>query len=287
MDTREDRAFASLSVMPTPVSRTGGATPAAPAATTTPVALKNDRFVADPQLKKVLSGELKLGAGSRGDGLKKVQQSLSDMGFAVAKSADGAYGPQTKKAITNFQVNASKAFPKVKVTGELDAETLKALDKLAPKSGQLGQNGNIPTPFFNGKPVRVVVVKDEHRTFVFDKNGKLERIFQNAVGASATSTDEGLKVVASKLGQAESYALGDQLWGGHVFGPRILNLSWADGRSSGEELHGTSAPTQLGEDVSHGCVRHSNPDIILMTQMINNGDKVAVVGSFNDKRLKR
>jgi lipoprotein-anchoring transpeptidase ErfK/SrfK len=248
--------------------------------------LLNERFAGDGQLGGVLGGGAALGVGAKGDGVKKFQQAMSDMGFAQPGSADGAFGPQTKKAVRNFQVNASKLFPDVKPTGTIDAATLRALDQLAMPPGQLGQTKNVPVPFYDGKPVRVVVLKDEHRTFLFDKNGKLESIFQNAVGATATSTDEGLKKVTTKLDERASVDLGKRLWGGPVFGPRILDLSWSDGRRSGEELHGTSAPKQLGEDVSHGCVRHSNTDILKLYDALSVGDGVAIVGGLKDPHLR-
>jgi peptidoglycan hydrolase-like protein with peptidoglycan-binding domain len=227
-----------------------------------------------------------LATGVRSDAVKKLQQAFADMGFAVQGSADGAYGPQTQKAVRNFQVNASKMFPQVRVTGTIDAATLKALDALAPAAGQRGQTGNLPAPMYDGKPVRVVVLKDEHRTVLYDKAGKVQGIFLNAVGKTASQTDSGLKVVSTKLGEAECNAAGEKLWGGRVFGPRMLDLSWVDGKRSGEELHGTNAPTQLGEDVSHGCVRHDNRDILAMYNALNVGDQVAIVDGLNDAHLK-
>ncbi len=67
----------------------------------------------------------------------------------------------------------------------------------------------------------------------------------------------------------------------------MLDLSWADGKRSGEELHGTSAPKQLGEDVSHGCVRHSNTDIVKLYDALGVGDQVAIVGGLKDTHLHR
>lgn len=262
----------------TPATRPGGR-PAGPS-------MLNQRFANDAQLGAVLSGGT-ITNGAKGEGIKKLQQAMIDMGFAVPNSADGAYGPQSAKAIRNFQVNASKMFPDVKPTGVVDAATLRALDQLAPQPGQQGQSKNVPSPFYDGKPVRVIVLKDEHRTFLFDKQGKLEKILQNAVGAKATATDEGLKKITTKLDERASVDLGQRLWGGPVFGPRILDLSWADGSRSGEELHGTSSPKQLGEDVSHGCVRHSNEDILKLYDALSVGDHVAIVSGLKDAHLRR
>lgn len=249
-------------------------------------ALTNGRFVGNAQLQQVMAGKAVLGAHSKGEGLKAVQQSLIDMGFAVYGGADGAFGVQSAKAITNFQKHAQRMFPDVPVTGTLDAATLKALDVLAPKKGEQGQTLNVPSPKYDGKLVRVVVVKSEHRTFLFDKNGKLEKILPNAVGAKMSTTETGLKKVTGKLGEADAAALGQRLWGNpKVYGPRIIDLSWADGSSSGEELHGTSAPQDLGADVSHGCMRHENKDILVLFNALTVGDRVAVVDRVDDPRL--
>ena len=103
--------------MPTPLGRTGGGVAPASVSGTTSGG-PNARFTDDPQLEQVLTGKLTLGDKSKGDGLKKVQQALSDMGFALPNTADGAYGPQTRKGLKNFQVNASKMFPDVKPSGK-------------------------------------------------------------------------------------------------------------------------------------------------------------------------
>ncbi|WP_375770768.1 L,D-transpeptidase family protein [Archangium gephyra] len=264
-------------------SSTPSAAPAAGAGGQAP--LRNERFVNQPELAGVLTGQTSLAAGSKGPGVRAVQQALADMGFSVPGGVDGSFGAQSAKAVRNFQVHARSAFPAVQPTGKVDAATLRALDALAPAPGQRGQTQHLPAPRYKGTPVRVVVVKNEHRTFLFDAQGKLQSIFGNAVGTRATQTDSGLKKVTGKLNEAQSHALGKKLWGGHVFGPRIIDLSWANGSRSGEELHGTSAPAQQGEDVSHGCVRHDNADIIALYDALKVGDMVAIVDSINDPNL--
>jgi peptidoglycan hydrolase-like protein with peptidoglycan-binding domain len=247
--------------------------------------LRNERFINQPELAGVLTGQTSLASGSKGPGVRAVQQALADMGFSVPGGVDGSFGAQSAKAVRNFQVHARSAFPTVQPTGRVDAATLRALDALAPAPGQRGQTQHLPGARYKGTPVRVVVVKNEHRTFLFDAQGKLQSIFGNAVGTRATQTDPGLKKVTGKLNEAQSHALGKKLWGGHVFGPRIIDLSWADGSRSGEELHGTSAPAQQGEDVSHGCVRHDNADILALYDALKVGDMVAIVDSINDPNL--
>jgi peptidoglycan hydrolase-like protein with peptidoglycan-binding domain len=260
-----------------PANTPGSSPPQAP--------LRNERFASQPDLAGVLAGKSTLGPGAKGPGVRAVQQALADMGFSLHGGADGAFGAQSTKAVRNFQVHARSAFPEVQATGKVDAATLRALDALAPAPGQRGQTQHLPGPRYKSTPVRVVVVKNEHRTFLFNPQGQLQAIFGNAVGARYTQTDSGLKKVTGKLDEAQSHALGKKLWGGPVFGPRIIDLSWADGSRSGEELHGTSTPVQLGEDVSHGCVRHDDAAILALYDALHVGDMVAIVDSVNDPHL--
>ncbi|TAK27012.1 MAG: murein L,D-transpeptidase [Myxococcaceae bacterium] len=240
----------------------------------------------NPKFESLRSGQHRLAMGSREDLVLPIQTALRDLGFALPGGPDGTFGAQTKKAVSNFQRHAVTAWPEVSVHGEIDAPTLHALDDLSPPEGAQGQRWNVPAPHFAGRAVRVVVVKSEHRTFLYDGTGALLRIFPNAVGAKHSPTDEGLKVVWTKLDEREARNAGNKLYGQPlVFGPRILDLRWADGRPSGEELHGTSAPHALGEDVSHGCVRHDNTDIITIYDALAKGDLVAIVSHVNDSQL--
>lgn len=245
----------------------------------------SSRFT-DPAFELVLAGQRSLTVGANEPATLALQTALADMGFALPGGPDGSFGAQTKKAVANFQQHAATFLPDVTPTGQLDALTLRALDATAPPPGGRGQRWNLPNPIYDGRPVQVVVAKAEHRTFLFDKGGALTGIFPNAVGSKHNATDEGLKVVRTKLGEREARNTGSKLYGQPlVFGPRILDLQWADGKDSGEELHGTSAPQALGEDVSHGCVRHHNDDIIVIYDALAKGDLVAIVGRIDDRRL--
>ena len=55
-----------------------------------------------------------------------------------------------------------------------------------------------------------------------------------------------------------------------VLGTRRLNLG------DGYALHGTQAVSQLGQSVSHGCIRLRNEDIERLYQMANVGDEVVI-----------
>lgn len=55
-----------------------------------------------------------------------------------------------------------------------------------------------------------------------------------------------------------------------VLGTRRLNLG------DGYALHGTQAVSQLGQSVSHGCIRLANEDIERLYEMANVGDEVVI-----------
>jgi peptidoglycan hydrolase-like protein with peptidoglycan-binding domain len=257
--------------------------------------LENARFASDAGLVDVAAGRATLAAGAHGPSVIAVQQALLDMGFNVwalqndvgVSNVDGAFGDQTKTALGNFQVHA-----KLARTGVVDAATLAALDALAPAPGakawDAGQPSQAPIPSWGGRALRVVTVEDEHRTFLFDKSGVCTGIFADAVGAPGANTTPGLKIVNAKLDEAATKNTGVQLWNDpRAFGQRIVDLNWADGTHSGEELHGTYDYKDLGKDVSHGCVRHRNEDIITIFNAVSVGDLVAIVKSCDDPSLHR
>lgn len=267
-----------------------------------PGTLTHARFASVAPLGDVLAGRAVLKAGDRGPAVQALQQALFDMGFPMlvlrndvgALGVDGEFGAQTTTALTNFQVHAKKKFPGVRVNGTLDAATLGALQALAPAPGKkawdAGQPSHAPPPCWNGDPtkrLRVVVVKDEHRTFLYDAQGTCTGIFPNAHGSAGNATAPGLKKIRTRLDENAARSTSMQLWGDtRSFGKRILDLSWASGGSSGEELHGTFDYRGMGKDVSHGCVRHYNEDIVTMFDAVAVGDLVAIVGGVDEPMLR-
>ena len=252
----------------------------------------------------MLAGTSTLKAGERGPHVEAVQTALLDMGFAMmtlkndvgVSGVDGAFGGQTTAALKNFQVHANKLFAGVQENGVVDAATMKALIALAPAPGKKawdpGQPQQAPAPCWNAdpsKPLRVVVAKDEHRTFLYDKAGVCTGIFSNAPGngRAGNGTESGLKKIRTRLDEGSAKQTGANLWGDtRAFGKRIVDLSWFNGRSSGEELHGTYDYKNMGKDVSHGCVRHYNEDIIVIFNALAVGELVAICDGVDDPMLK-
>lgn len=264
--------------------------------------MQHERFRSEVIFEDILAGRVVLKSGDRGPAVEVLQCTLGDMGFPMlvlkdrvgVSGVDGVFGAQTKTALRNFQVHAQKKHADVCVSGILDASTMRALIALAPAPGKKawdsGQPNHAPLALWNGeasKKLRVIVVKDEHRTFLFDADGRCTGIFPNAHGAAGNATDPGIKKVRTKLDEGGAKSTGKQLWNAErAFGKRIIDLSWESGTSHGEELHGTYEYHTMGKDVSHGCVRHYNEDIIEIFDSVRVGDLVAIVPSIDDGRLR-
>ncbi len=279
----------------------GTSTPTTPTTPTTP---GNARFAGLTAFDGVLAGTAILRPGERGAHIEALQTALLDMGFPMMQlkndvgvsGVDGAFGGQVTTALQNFQVHAKKKFPGVQVNGVVDQATMKALLALAPAPGKkawdAGQPNQAPVPCWNGdaaKPLRVVVAKDEHRTFLYDKAGSCIGIFPNAHGnaSAGNGTESGLKKIRTRLDESSAKATGTQLWGDtRAFGKRIVDLSWATGVGSGEELHGTYDYKNMGKSVSHGCVRHYNEDIVVIFNKLAVGELVAICDGVDDPMLK-
>jgi lipoprotein-anchoring transpeptidase ErfK/SrfK len=247
--------------------------------------LRHARFADDPTLAQVAAGQATLAPGAKGEAAAKVQQALQDMAFVLPSGVDGAYGNQTVTAVKNFQSMAG-----LKRTGVVDADTLKALDRYAPPAGQTSWSegadpGPVPNPDLgNGRKARVVVDTSQHRLFLFDKNGDLEKIYgvRSGNNAKGWGTKAGIKVIDGKNNNPTEVA--KTLWGGtgNAFGTRLLNLSDYNletntkfyGKNKGQELHGTYDENSIGQDFSHGCVGLKNADIEEIYDKLGNGELV-------------
>lgn len=112
---------------PTPNTQVDSIAPA-------PTTLTSARFSSEPTLQAVLQG----GAiPTKGEGVKKVQQALIDLGFAVRGGADGVYGLGSRSAVQQFQREQG-----LTVNGQIDKATLLMLDKVAPAMGQTAKLQN-------------------------------------------------------------------------------------------------------------------------------------------------
>ncbi len=109
--------------------------------------LKNEALKNDATLAAVSRGEVVLGKGAEGDGVKKLQEAMIKAGYDLKKfGADGDFGGETEAALKKIQTEAG-----LPATGKLDAESLKAVDKLSstkvryPEYDKLFKDGKLET----------------------------------------------------------------------------------------------------------------------------------------------
>lgn len=111
-----------------------------------------------------------------------------------------------------------------------------------------------------------------HRLDLYDR-GALVRSYPIGVGKGETPTPPGEYFVAIKVKPPDT---------GGVYGVRIMGLSgfserltdWPGGGQVG--IHGTNDPSTIGTDVSHGCVRLHNEDILELSNDVHLGTPVFV-----------
>lgn len=96
---------------------------------------RNRTYASKPMLNKLYAKNAPvydpyapLKEGDRGADVRLMQEALIELGYDVGKKgADGAYGKDTKAAVTQFQTIANMFGAKLEVTGEADADTMKLL----------------------------------------------------------------------------------------------------------------------------------------------------------------
>ena len=122
-----------------------------------------------------------------------------------------------------------------------------------------GTEGWVPAGKVWATPVRdrIVVDLSAHRLRRWH-DGRLAERFDVAVGAGTTPTTAGSFFVWARLDAAADGPYGTYVLGLSGFPPTASEAPDA----SRIAIHGTQDPTDLGQDVSHGCVRVLNTDML-------------------------
>lgn len=160
--------------------------------------------------------------------------------------------------------------------------------KLAMKANQ---SRIYPDPYLNinGRRTftRIIVSIEDHKTYVYNRDGSVAYIFKNSTGRPGHETETGIRHVVA----IQSYghftgrngsAANDMEATDNPFGPyRIVTDS-----EEGQFLHGMDQRSVLGRKISHGCVRHNNNDIMVLKSLVkedldrNNGVTIRIVHGF-------
>jgi L,D-transpeptidase catalytic domain len=106
-----------------------------------------------------------------------------------------------------------------------------------------------------------------------------------AAGTGGTPTPTGLFFVKELVPQPNpNGALGPFAFGLSGFSTVLSSFANGEGTIG---IHGTNAPNKIGGDVSHGCVRVTNTNVVAMTKIVPLGTPVEIVQSWNDVAANR
>lgn len=128
----------------------------------------------------------------------------------------------------------------------------------------------------SGLPYRLDVHPAAHTLRLY-RFGSLARSFPIAVGKSSTPTPGGTYYLTSLL--RPSNPRGD--YGPYAYGLSGFStvLKSFNGGNGIIGLHGTNDPASIGQDVSHGCLRMRNADIVYLTTRLALGTPVQILRS--------
>lgn len=152
---------------------------------------------------------------------------------------------------------------------------------------------NMPEGKYNAENKAVVVVdKATHRTRVLQlNNGRVEEILNvpDATGKGPKMTPEGRFNIIAKETNPWWYPPAHRNekpvppGPDNPLGPAKIRT---DGFGGLIMLHGTSKPHQIGQNVSRGCVRHHNEDIMKIYPMLKVGEAVYITNGLRNVKIR-
>jgi lipoprotein-anchoring transpeptidase ErfK/SrfK len=127
---------------------------------------------------------------------------------------------------------------------------------------------------------RRIVVSIPDRKLALLENDRVVKIFDVAVGASASPSPNGEYHIARRLENPSYYHSGTVIGPGanNPLGPRWIGLN-----IPGFGIHGTNHPNSIGKSASHGCIRLRNRDIEELFARVRVGDRVSFAAERNDE----
>jgi lipoprotein-anchoring transpeptidase ErfK/SrfK len=133
------------------------------------------------------------------------------------------------------------------------------------------------------KVTRRIVVSIPDRKLAVIENDRVVRIFETAVGAPNSPSPTGTFRIINSIEHPTWYTKGRTVPPGpaNPLGTRWLGLS-----AKGYGIHGTSAPSSIGKNASHGCIRMRNHDVEQLFKMVQVGDVVELIGERTDEIAK-
>lgn len=112
-------------------------------------------------------------------------------------------------------------------------------------------------------PIYSIQIDTNNHTLTLFKNGTIYRVYPVAVGKPSTPTPKGHFRIKNKATNP-----------GGPFGARWLGLT-APGGSYG--IHGTNNPSSIGKNISNGCIRLYNKDVIELSSLVPIHTEVVII----------
>ncbi|WP_103896689.1 L,D-transpeptidase [Caloramator fervidus] len=106
-----------------------------------------------------------------------------------------------------------------------------------------------------------IIVNTKTHTLTLYKNGIPIKKYKVAVGKPSTPTPKGHFKIINKV-----------INPGGPFGARWLGLN-----IKGIGIHGTNNPSSIGKNISNGCIRMLNKDIIELSSIVPIGTPVIII----------
>jgi lipoprotein-anchoring transpeptidase ErfK/SrfK len=121
------------------------------------------------------------------------------------------------------------------------------------------------------RPARRIVVSITDRKLAVIEQDRVLKIFPTAVGAPESPSPVGVYKIVNGIPDPTWY------YKGKIVGPgkdNPLGTRWLGLNIKGYGIHGTNAPSSIGHNASHGCVRLRNRDVEVLFGMVGVGDQV-------------
>lgn len=132
-------------------------------------------------------------------------------------------------------------------------------------------NGNCGKPDFT--PLQITIVRSRHELMVHSKS-KIYAIYPVALGKTETETPLGTFTIKRKI----AYPRSDLEQAQNPYGSRVIELSNDD-----YAIHGTPEEQYIGKNISKGCIRMKNADIIEMYAYTSIGTPVKIVDYVSEE----
>lgn len=114
-----------------------------------------------------------------------------------------------------------------------------------------------------GKSGYSITIDVNNHTLTLIRNGIINKVYPVAVGKPSTPTPKGTFQIVNKAMNP-----------GGPFGARWLGLNAPNGHYG---IHGTNNPSSIGKDISNGCIRMYNKDVIELYNLVQIGTTVKII----------